>query len=141
MTEPFSADDAVRWTGGELVRGAGATAFTGVSIDSRKVPAGALFVAIAGARFDGHEFAGDAVRLGAAGCLLRGGIAPPDGAACAIAVADTTRALGALAAGHRRRHTGPLVAITGSNGKTTTKEMCAAIFAGLRVRASRTRAT
>jgi UDP-N-acetylmuramoyl-tripeptide--D-alanyl-D-alanine ligase len=129
MSEPFSADDAVRWTGGELVRGDRATSFADVSIDSRNVPAGALFVAIAGARFDGHDFLEDAARAGAAGCVLRAGRKPPSGAACAIAVADTTRALGALAAGHRRRFGGPLVAITGSNGKTTTKEMCAAIFA------------
>ncbi|TMA29192.1 MAG: hypothetical protein E6J87_20110, partial [Deltaproteobacteria bacterium] len=129
MSEPFTADDAVRWTGGELARGAGATSFAGVSIDSRNVPAGALFVAIAGGRFDGHDFLEDAVRAGAAGCVVRAGVELAQGARCAIAVEDTTRALGALGAGHRRRHTGPLVAITGSNGKTTTKEMCAAIFA------------
>jgi UDP-N-acetylmuramoyl-tripeptide--D-alanyl-D-alanine ligase len=129
MSEPFSADDAVRWTGGELVRGAAATRFSGVTIDSRNVPAGSLFVAIAGARFDGHDFLEDAVRAGAAGCVVRAGRKAPEDATCAIAVEDTTRALGAIAAGHRRRYTGPLVAITGSNGKTTTKEMCAAIFA------------
>jgi UDP-N-acetylmuramoyl-tripeptide--D-alanyl-D-alanine ligase len=129
MSEPFSADDAVRWTGGELVRGDAAQRFTGVSIDSRKVGPDELFVAIAGARFDGHDFLEDVVRAGAPGCLVRAGRKPPDGARCAIAVEDTTRALGALGAGHRRRFTGPLVAITGSNGKTTTKEMCAAILA------------
>jgi UDP-N-acetylmuramoyl-tripeptide--D-alanyl-D-alanine ligase len=129
MSEPFSADDAVRWTGGELARGAGATRFAGVTIDSRNVPAHSLFVAIAGARFDGHDFLDDAMRAGAAGCVLRAGRKAPESAACAIVVEDTTRALGALASGHRRRYDGPLVAITGSNGKTTTKEMCAAIFA------------
>jgi UDP-N-acetylmuramoyl-tripeptide--D-alanyl-D-alanine ligase len=129
MSEPFSAEDALRWTGGELVRGAPGQSFTAVTIDSRNVPAGALFVAIAGARFDGHDFLDAALAAGAAGLLLRVGRKAPDRAACAIAVEDTTRALGALAAGHRRRHGGPLVAITGSNGKTTTKEMCAAIFA------------
>jgi UDP-N-acetylmuramoyl-tripeptide--D-alanyl-D-alanine ligase len=129
MSEPFSADDAVRWTGGALVRGAGATRFNGVTIDSRNVPAGALFVAIAGERFDGHDFVADALRAGAAGCLVRAGTAVPPDAGCAIAVDHTTRALGALASGHRARYAGPLVAITGSNGKTTTKEMCAAIFA------------
>jgi UDP-N-acetylmuramoyl-tripeptide--D-alanyl-D-alanine ligase len=129
MSEPFSADDAVRWTGGALARGEGATQFAGVTIDSRNVPAGSLFVAIAGARFDGHDFLDGALRAGAAGCVLRSDRTAPAAAGCAIAVDDTTRALGALAAGHRRRHAGPLVAITGSNGKTTTKEMCAAIFA------------
>src|SRR5262249_59599365 len=72
---------------------------------------------------------GAARRGGGGGGVGRGGPAAREGARCAIAVEDTTRALGALAAGHRRRHAGPLVAITGSNGKTTTKEMCAAIFA------------
>jgi UDP-N-acetylmuramoyl-tripeptide--D-alanyl-D-alanine ligase len=129
MSEAFSADDAVRWTGGQLVRGVGSASFASVTIDSRNVPAGSLFVAIAGAKFDGHDFLADALRAGAAGCVIRSGSEPPKEASCAIAVDDTTRALGALAAGHRRRHAGPLVAITGSNGKTTTKEMCAAIFA------------
>jgi UDP-N-acetylmuramoyl-tripeptide--D-alanyl-D-alanine ligase len=129
MSEPFSAADAVRWTGGELVRGESERSFAGVTIDSRNVPAGSLFVAIAGARFDGHDFLDDALRAGAAGVLVRVGRKAPERATCAIAAPDTTRALGALGAGHRRRHAGPLVAITGSNGKTTTKEMCAAIFA------------
>ncbi len=129
MSEPFSADDALRWSSGELVRGAREARFTGVSIDSRNVPVGSLFVAISGARFDGHDFLEDAVRAGAAGVVLRAGRKAPETAGCAIAVEDTTSALGAIAAGHRRRYSGPLVAITGSNGKTTTKEMCAAIFA------------
>ncbi|HKA13950.1 MAG TPA: UDP-N-acetylmuramoyl-tripeptide--D-alanyl-D-alanine ligase [Myxococcota bacterium] len=129
MSEAFSAEEAVRWTGGELARGDGATRFAAVTIDSRNVPADSLFVAIAGARFDGHDFLEDALRAGAAGCAVRAGGELPKAARCAIAVEDTTRALGALAAGHRRRYDGPLVAITGSNGKTTTKEMCAAIFA------------
>jgi UDP-N-acetylmuramoyl-tripeptide--D-alanyl-D-alanine ligase len=129
MSAPFSAEDAVRWMSGELVRGDRGTRFDGVTIDSRNVPAGSLFVAVAGARFDGHDFLGDALRAGAAGCVLRAGVEPPKNARCAIAVEDTTRALGALAAGHRRGYDGPLVAITGSNGKTTTKEMCAAILA------------
>jgi len=128
MSEPFSTDDAVLWTGGELARGDAATRFTGVTIDSRRVSAGDLFVAIAGERFDGHDFLEDVVRAGAAGVAIRAGRKAPEGARCAIAVDDTTRALGAIAAGHRRRFAGPLVAITGSNGKTTTKEMCAAIL-------------
>jgi UDP-N-acetylmuramoyl-tripeptide--D-alanyl-D-alanine ligase len=60
--------------------------------------------------------------------VVRAGRRAPESLALAIAVEDTTRALGALASGHRERHTGPLVGITGSNGKTTTKEMCAAIL-------------
>src|SRR5262249_8827480 len=133
MGEPFTAADAVRWTGGALARGADSARFAAGTIDSRNVPADSLLVAIAGARFDGHRLPADApradaLRAGAAGCVVRAGQAP-ENARCAIAVDDTTRALGAIAAGHRQRHTGPVVAITGSNGKTTTKEMCAAILA------------
>ena len=99
MSEPFSAEDAVRWTGGELVRGGPDRSFASVTIDSRNVPAGSLFVAIAGARFDGHDFLDDALRAGANGFLVRVGRKAPEGAACVIAVEDTTRALCAIAAG------------------------------------------
>jgi UDP-N-acetylmuramoyl-tripeptide--D-alanyl-D-alanine ligase len=128
MSEPFTSADVVRWTGGELLGGDSAQRFTGVTIDSRRVAAGDLFVAISGEHFDAHEFLDDVAAAGAAGCLIRAGRRTPETLATAIAVEDTTRALGALAAGHRARYTGPLVAITGSNGKTTTKEMCAAIL-------------
>ena len=128
MSEPFSAREAATWSGGRLLRGDPEHAFGAVGIDSRRVTAGSLFVAIAGPRFDAHDFLADALAAGAAGLLLEEGREPPPGDAPAIAAPDTTRALGALAAGHRARFGGPLVAITGSNGKTTTKEMCAAIL-------------
>ncbi len=128
MTQPFSAEDVLSWTGGELLRGDPATRFSGATIDSRRVGPGQLFVAISGVRFDGHDFLGEVFAAGAAGCIVRLGRRIPDTVPLAIAVEDTTRALGSLAAGHRRLHGGPLVAITGSNGKTTTKEMCAAIL-------------
>lgn len=128
MTEAFSAAEAVAWTGGTLLSGDPSRSFTGVTIDSRRVGEGDLFVAITGERFDAHDFLEDVAAAGAAGCLVRAGRQVPESLPCKIAVDDTTRALGALAAGHRARHTGPLVAITGSNGKTTTKEMCAAIL-------------
>jgi len=128
MTEAFSAAEAIDWTGGELLSGDATLAFTGVTIDSRRVGKGDVFVAIAGERFDAHDFLDDVAAAGASGCIVRAGRRAPPAIPCAIAVEDTTRALGALAAGHRRRHTGPLIAITGSNGKTTTKEMCAAIL-------------
>ncbi len=131
MSVPFRADDAVRWTGGTLARGAGETRFDGASIDSRSVGAGELFVAIAGPRHDGHRFADAAAARGAAGLLVERGRPLPAGlpdALAVIEVTDTTRALGDLACGHRAGFEGPVVAITGSNGKTTTKEMCAAIL-------------
>ena len=85
-----------------------------------------------GATHDGHDFLAQALAGGAAGLLVARPEAVPAGAeAAVVAVDDTTLALGALAAGHRAGFAGPLVAITGSNGKTTTKEMCAAILGGL----------
>jgi UDP-N-acetylmuramoyl-tripeptide--D-alanyl-D-alanine ligase len=131
VTVPFTAADAVAWTGGKQVRGARDAAFTGVSIDTRSIRAGALFVAIRGPRHDAHAFLADALAAGAAGLLVAADAALPDAAVPAIAVDDTTRALGALGAGHRKGFAGPVVAITGSNGKTTTKEMCAAILGTL----------
>ena len=130
MTLQLRIADVVRWTGGRLVAGDAAAACRGVSIDSRSVARGDLFVAIRGPRHDAHVFLADAVAAGAAGLLVeRADALPAALAGCAaVAVDDTTRALGALAAGHRSGFAGPLVAISGSNGKTTTKEMCAAIL-------------
>ncbi len=130
MSEPFVAREALDWTGGRLARGSAEECFRGVCIDSRAVAAGDLFVAIAGERHDGHDFAEAAVAAGASGLLVAGGrpLGELPARVCVIEVADTTRGLGALAAGHRASFAGPLVAITGSNGKTSTKEMCAAIL-------------
>jgi UDP-N-acetylmuramoyl-tripeptide--D-alanyl-D-alanine ligase len=129
MTGTFSIGDALRWTEGTLVGGDEATIVAGVSIDSRTIERGALFHAIAGPSHDGHDHLKAAIDRGAAALLVeRGRTLPAALAVPAIAVEDTTRALGALAAGHRSRFHGPVVAITGSNGKTTTKEMCAAIL-------------
>jgi UDP-N-acetylmuramoyl-tripeptide--D-alanyl-D-alanine ligase len=130
VTIPFSAAEAAAWTGAELVRGPAQARFDGASIDTRTLRAGCLFVAIRGERHDAHAFVADALAGGAAGLLVERGCALPEPAAAlpVLAVEDTTRALGALAAGHRAGFAGPLVGITGSNGKTTTKEMCAAIL-------------
>jgi UDP-N-acetylmuramoyl-tripeptide--D-alanyl-D-alanine ligase len=131
MSARFTTRDATRWTGGQLMRGALEAHFEGVSIDTRALGSNELFVAIVGPTHDAHRFLAEAVAGGAAGLVIeRGRPLPaelgPD--LPTIAVDDTTRALGALAAGHRRGLRGPLVAITGSNGKTTTKEMCASIL-------------
>jgi UDP-N-acetylmuramoyl-tripeptide--D-alanyl-D-alanine ligase len=129
---PIRAAEVVEWTGGRLVRGAPERAFAAVSTDTRAELAGKLFVALIGANHDAHAFLGPALAGGAAGLLVSKPDAVPTGAdAAVVAVPDTTLALGALAAGHRAGFSGPVVAITGSNGKTTTKEMCAAILSGL----------
>jgi UDP-N-acetylmuramoyl-tripeptide--D-alanyl-D-alanine ligase len=132
MSVPFRAGDAARWTGGALVRGGADALLRGVSIDSRTLAAGELFVAIAGPHHDGHEHLAAAIARGAAGAMIVRGREPslglPEGFPL-LTVDDTTQGLGRLAAGHRAGFQGPVVAITGSNGKTTTKEMCAAILA------------
>ena len=97
-----------------------------VSSDSRDLQPGALFVALRGPHFDGHRFLDAARQAGAVGALVD---EPPQIDLPWIQVDDTRRALGRLAAGWRARHPLPLVAVTGSNGKTTVKEMVAAILA------------
>jgi len=97
-----------------------------VSTDSRTIQPGDLFIALRGEKFDGGKFAAQALERGAAGVVLDAAQAP--GMTPALRVDDTRLALGRLAAAWRRRFTIPLVAITGSNGKTTVKEMLAAIL-------------
>jgi len=106
-----------------------------VGTDSRTIKEGELFVALAGERFDGHHFVDEALKKGARGVLVTDSYIekglPEDtatGQACVICVSDTLRALGDLAAFHRRRMPASVVAITGTNGKTTTKEMTAAVL-------------
>ena len=101
---------------------------TGVSIDSRTVAGGDLFVALPGARTDGARFAADAMRAGAAAVLVPGtpGDAAPD--AHTIVVADPLIALGQIAAEVRRRSGAQVVGVTGSTGKTSTKDILAAIL-------------
>ena len=97
-----------------------------VSTDSRSIQPGDLFIALRGEKFDGGAFAAQALQQGAAGVVLEARQAPE--IASAIRVEDTRLALGRLAAGWRQRFVLPVVAITGSNGKTTVKEMLAAIL-------------
>ena len=131
MSEAFRADEAARWTGASLASGDPTTSFSSVSIDTRTVAKGALFVAIKGPNHDAHDFLDQAIARGAAGLLVGRGC---DISSCGrtdapiLAADDTELALGALAAGHRARFHGPVIAITGSSGKTTTKEMCAAVL-------------
>ncbi len=106
----------------------GAARFSGVTTDSRAVNAGDLFVALAGERFDGHGYVAEAARRGAVAAIVSRPIEsqPP---LPQIVVADTRIALGTLAASWRSRFALPVVALTGSNGKTTVKEMLASILA------------
>ena len=97
----------------------------GVSSDSRTLTRGALFIALRGPRFDGHEHLATAADAGAAAALVDHGL---DHSLPQVVVDDTRLALGRLAAAWRRRCAVPTVAVTGSNGKTTVKEMLAAIL-------------
>jgi UDP-N-acetylmuramoyl-tripeptide--D-alanyl-D-alanine ligase len=119
--------DAARLIPGATVRGDAAVAFDRVSTDSRTAGPGDLFVALKGERFDAHDFLADVAAHGATAALVSR--APADLPMPAIEAADTRAALGALAHGWRMRFALPLVAVTGSNGKTTVKEMIASIFA------------
>jgi UDP-N-acetylmuramoyl-tripeptide--D-alanyl-D-alanine ligase len=103
-------------------------AFAGVSTDSRAVNAGDLFVALVGERFDGNEYVAEAFRRGAVAAITSRRVAqePP---LPQVVVGDTRIALGLLAGHWRRRFATPIVALTGSNGKTTVKEMLASILA------------
>ena len=125
----MSASDVANATRGRVVRGEPATAVGRVSIDSRSLEPGDFFVAIAGETFDGHRFVSDATRRGAIGAMVHQAPVSPEAGtatpALVIQVDDTTRALQDLARDVRRRSGAIVVAITGSAGKTTTKEVVA----------------
>ena len=99
-----------------------------VVTDSRKIEPGCLFVALKGVNFDGHDFVERAHALGAAAALVD---APVASDLPQLVCPDTRLALGLLAGAHRRAWHGPLVAVTGNSGKTTVKEMCAALLTPL----------
>jgi UDP-N-acetylmuramoyl-tripeptide--D-alanyl-D-alanine ligase len=122
-TPPWSEAD-VRGALGLPGEGEGRT-FAAISTDTRSIPSGALFVALSGERFDAHDFLPTAAKAGAVAAVVRAGTAPVPGLSL-LEVPDTLRAFGALANARRRSMSGPVVAITGTNGKTSTKEMLAA---------------
>ena len=112
--------------GGRLLHGDPDAVADGVAIDSRLAGPGDLFVALPGERADGHSFVDDALRRGATAVLVRDD-APVSAGAPAVRVENTTAALQRLAAAARVRLAGRIVAITGSSGKTVTKELTAAV--------------
>ena len=101
--------------------------FSSVSTDSRAITRDALFVALEGERFDGHDHLSEAAAAGAAGAVVRQATPPVPGLVL-FEVPDTLRAFGQLARARRRTLKGPVIAITGTNGKTSTKEMLAAVL-------------
>jgi len=133
---PFAA--AVEATGAEVLGGADAPEWLRVTTDTRTIARGDAFLALRGERFDGHDYTHKAAALGAAALVVEERAAAVDGIATLL-VADTLRAYLALARVARDRYAGRVVAITGSAGKTTTKELLAQLLAaafGDRVAAS-----
>ena len=111
----------------ELPPATGNRTFTTISTDTRAIVPGALFVALMGERFDGHDYLEAAAQAGAVAAVVRTGTPGPAGLTL-LPVDDTLRAFGRLARARRRSIPGPVLAITGTNGKTSTKEMLAAIL-------------
>jgi UDP-N-acetylmuramoyl-tripeptide--D-alanyl-D-alanine ligase len=136
MTESaplLTAAEILQATGGTALRGGAGWSCRGISTDTRTLVAGNLFIALAGENFDGHDCLAAAARRGSAGFLIgaqaAGKLAAAPQETPAICVPDTLKALGDIAGHWRRRFPIPVIAITGSSGKTTTKEMITAIAA------------
>jgi UDP-N-acetylmuramoyl-tripeptide--D-alanyl-D-alanine ligase len=121
----LSAAELAAVVPGAVVRGDAAARFASVSTDSRQVGTDCLFVALRGDRFDGHAFVAEAARRGAAVALVE---TPADAALTQVVVPNSRRALGLAAAAWRSRFRLPLIAVTGSNGKTTVTQMLACIL-------------
>jgi len=128
----FSLEDVLKATAGILVSGKPENTFCGISTDSRLVNKGNLFIALKGEKFDGHDFVRKTLDQGAAGIIVQEEAkldqALTDKTVAVIKVADTLIALGDLAHEWRKRFSIPVIGLTGSSGKTTTKEMMAAII-------------
>jgi len=131
MPVKLTTQDVCVATGGTSICGRADAVFTSVTIDSRSVTPGALFVPLPGTRVDGHAYLSEAVARGASGFFFIQEKVPslPD-SAVGIAVPDPLLALQDLAAWHRNRLNALVIGIAGSNGKTTTKELLAQLYAG-----------
>lgn len=128
----FTLDQVLDATGGKLLAGGGRKLFEGVSTDSRQIKKDNIFIALSGDRFDGHQFIEAALAGGAACAIVQNeekvDVKTMDSGVCLIKTADTLTALGDLAHAYRMRFNMPVIALTGSSGKTTTKEMLASIL-------------
>jgi UDP-N-acetylmuramoyl-tripeptide--D-alanyl-D-alanine ligase len=126
MTQMMTLAQAVAMVPGAALVGDGARAFERVHTDTRTLRAGDLFVALKGERFDAHDFLPQARAAGAVAAIGTHGVAQAglDG----LVVPDSLEALQSLATGWRKRFAGPVIAVTGSNGKTTVTQMIASIL-------------
>lgn len=123
-------------TGGRIIQGEPGTTLHSVSTDTRKINKGDLFFALSGEQYDAHEFLAEAAAAGSGGLVISRLVSLPPGLPVLL-VDDTLAALQALAAYNRDRFQGPVVGITGSTGKTTTKDMVASVL-GVRLRTLKT---
>lgn len=126
--EPLKVKDVVEITGGKLLVGDPETTIQSISTDTRTLKAGSMYVALEGERFDGHNFLRQAVRKKATAVLVKREKGCSLLVSC-IGVEDTLTAYMKLANFHRQKLDLPVVAVTGSNGKTTTKELIAFLLA------------
>ena len=123
----FSIKDLMCATGGVLSASGALKRFSGISIDTRTLIKGQAFVAIVGKNFDGHDFIIEAIGRGAKAVIYSDNskVKTFQKGITYIRVGETTQTLGAIAHFHRKRFDIPVIAVTGSSGKTTTKEMIA----------------
>lgn len=129
MMEAQSLKNFVEVCGGSLLKGSPSAQFKSICTDTRRVAAGDLFLAIKGEYFDGHHFLKDAEAKGAAGVVVARNRQPGKLPECAVVAVDDPRAaLGTFAAAYRRNFDLPMIAVGGSNGKTTTKELIASVL-------------
>lgn len=127
--EPRSLKYVAEACGGELLQGSPETRIARVCTDSRQAQPGDLFVALAGERFDGHAFVGDVTARQVAAVMVDPHrLSVPVAGTAVIGVSDTRQALGRLAARYRQDFDLPIIAVAGSNGKTTTKELLASVL-------------
>lgn len=127
----FTIQEILEATGGELIIGNPCDRFAGVSIDSRTLKKGDIFICIKGEHFDGHDFIPEAIHKGAQCVIIAKkslAVLASKAPANLISVKNTLPALVELASLNRKRFSIPVVAVTGSNGKTTTKEMLSHIL-------------
>jgi UDP-N-acetylmuramoyl-tripeptide--D-alanyl-D-alanine ligase len=122
----LKVEDILAATGGKILSG-NSIVFAGVSIDSRTIQDGELFIALRGSKFNGHDFLHEALRKGNGAIVNHSPAAAIEGKTL-ISVEDTLKALQELARYMRLKKDIPVIGITGSNGKTTTKELVASIL-------------
>lgn len=123
----FSCAELMEAVGGQLLWGNPDSVFAGITTDSRKIARDNLFIPLIGEKFDGHDYIEQSFNSGAAVCLTQKAISPKDGRT-AVLVRDTSKALRDIAIWHRNKFDIPVVGVTGSVGKTSTKDMIACVL-------------